>query len=310
MASFGKPHRHILFGQIVLGILVCVASLAVPGSIALGEDGAEASEELAQLYSDFLHYARIGKFAEAEANASKLLSAENIDPVQLMRLTDADTESVPTLLTLIRHTSMRDTAQKILDLIREGEFRERQDESRIIGNINSLSGTPQMEYNAISRLRESGEYAVPEMIASLKDVSKETSWPRIIRALPKLGRQGVGPLVMALGDSDPNIRRSVAWALGELGYPQATPYLLKTLDASDTLPKRNKTRSKRYRKSSAPPTAPNWRALQSPSFVWPTITTTKKVPSKPIRAFRSRMSGISTKKRSSPRRSRPRFSVR
>lgn len=241
MASFGKPRRPIILGQfplsqVLAGILVCVASLAMPGSIARSEDGADASEEVAQLYSDFLHYARIGKFAEAEANASKLLSAESIDPVQLMRLADADTESIPTLLTLIRHTSMRDTAQKILDLIREGEFRERQDESRIINNIESLSGTPQMEYNAISRLRESGEYAVPEVIASLKDVSKETSWPRIIRAIPKLGRDAVGPLVMALGDSDPNIRRSVAWALGELGYPQATPYLLQVLDASDTLP--------------------------------------------------------------------------
>ncbi len=224
------------FAVRMLRTFVCVAMLVLPTTMALGEDGADASEEMARLYSDFLHYARIGKFAEAEANASKLLSDENVDPVQLMKLSDADTESIPTLLTLIRHTSMRDTAQKILDLIREGEFRERQDESRIINNIDNLSGTPQMEYNAISRLRESGEYAVPEMMAALKDVSKESSWPRIVRALPKLGRDGVGPLVMALSDSDPNIRRNVAWALGELGYPQATPYLLKTLDASDTLP--------------------------------------------------------------------------
>ncbi|HNO79437.1 MAG TPA: HEAT repeat domain-containing protein [Phycisphaerae bacterium] len=241
MASFGQPQRQIMFGRIPFGhvlavVLVCVASLAVPGSIALGEEGADQSEQIAQLYSDFLHYARIGKFAEAEANANKLLTEENIDPVQLMRLADADSESIPTLLTLIRHTSMRDTAQKILDLIREGEFRERQDETRIINNIDNLSGTPQMEYNAISRLRESGEYAVPEMIAALKDVSKENSWPRVIRALPKIGRDAVGPLVMALGDSDPNVRRNVAWALGELGYPQATPYLLKVMDASDTLP--------------------------------------------------------------------------
>ncbi len=234
MASMNKARSPLAVR--VLRTLALVALVALPNTFVFGEDGADASEKTAQLFSDFLHYSRIGKFAEAEANASKLLTEENIDPVALMKLADADSESIPTLLTMIRHTSMRDTAQKILDLIREGEFRERQDESRIINNIDGLSGTPQMEYNAISRLRESGEYAVPEMIAALKDVSKETSWPRIVRALPKLGRDAVGPLVMALGDSDANIRRSVAWALGELGYPQSTPYLLKVLDASDTLP--------------------------------------------------------------------------
>jgi len=123
-----------------------------------------------------------------------------------------------------------------LDLIHEGEFRQRKSESRILDNIDKLSGSPQTEHNAISRLRESGEYAVPELIVALKDPSREQAWPRMIRALPKLGKQAVGPLVMALGSTDPNVRRNVAWALGELGYPQATPYLLKTLGASDNLP--------------------------------------------------------------------------
>jgi len=54
-----------------------------------------ADDQVASLYSDFLHYARIGKFTEAEANAAKLLSMDDLDPVQLMNLSNDDRESVP-----------------------------------------------------------------------------------------------------------------------------------------------------------------------------------------------------------------------
>jgi len=214
----------------------CAALFVAPAvSLAQAEDASapsavdrpEPSEELATLFNDFLHYARLGKFTEAEAYADKLLAYPDLDPVQVLRIADRDKQAVPTLITMISHTSLRDTAQKVLDLIREGEFQERQETGRIRSNIDKLGGPPQMEFNAIQRLKESGEYAVPELIDALQNSAYEKLWPRIIRALPQIGKPAVSPLVQALAVDNADIRRNLVWALGEIGYPQAIPYLLK-----------------------------------------------------------------------------------
>lgn len=195
---------------------------------ARGQENGNAKppQELVELFNDFLHYARIGKFTESAAYGQKLLEYPDLDPVHLLHAADADKQSVPTLITLIRHTSLRETAQKVLDLIREGEFRQRQDSARIRTNLDKLGGPPQMEFNAIQRLKDSGEYAVPDLVDALQNSAYQNLWPRIIRALPQIGKPAVSPLAVALNVENADVRRNLVWALGEIGYPQAIPYLL------------------------------------------------------------------------------------
>ncbi len=195
--------------------------------------GDQPPAEVARLFNDFLHYARLGKFTEAEAFAKKLLEHPETDGLTLLKLADRDKESRATLITLIKHTTISEPAQRTLDLIRQGEYEQRQDPARIRANIERLGGAPQMEFNAIQRLKESGEYAVPHMIDALRDRDRENLWSRIIRALPQIGKPAVSPLVIALDVDDPDIRQNIINALGEIGYPQATPYLLKVLADPD-----------------------------------------------------------------------------
>ena len=209
--------------------------IAVNSTVVLAKDGGNEgkSAEIASLFNDFLHFARIGKFTHAEAFATKLLEHPDLDPQILLTISDQDADSVSTLITLISHTSLREPAQQILDQIREGEFLERQNLTRIRENIEKLGGQPQMEYNAIQRLKESGEYAIPSMIGAISDSSKSKLWPRIIRALPRIGKPAVSPLTAALNTPDRDVQKSIVWALGDIGYPQATPYLLKLLNTKD-----------------------------------------------------------------------------
>ncbi|MCB9865829.1 MAG: hypothetical protein H6816_04250 [Phycisphaerales bacterium] len=134
----------------------CAALFVAPAvSLAQAEDTSapsavdrpEPSEELATLFNDFLHYARLGKFTEAEAYADKLLAYPDLDPVQVLRIADRDKQAVPTLITMISHTSLRDTAQKVLDLIREGEFQERQE----TGRIRSIKQTGRAAADGVQR---------------------------------------------------------------------------------------------------------------------------------------------------------------
>jgi len=211
-----------------LSVMLAVALLAVLAAPSSAQDSEPDMQQRVQLaYDDFLHFARIGRFEEAKAFAQKLLDMEGLTPEMVLVAAEKDRESVPTLQTLIRHTSLTEQAQAILDLIREGEHQQRKERSRILKNIEKLGGPPQMEYRAVQRLKDSGEYAIPDMVAVLLDESRKRLWPRVLAALPQMGREAVGPLVQALDIEEENVRRQLIWALGELGYPQAIPFLLR-----------------------------------------------------------------------------------
>lgn len=194
----------------------------------------EAELSPAALFSDFMHYARLGKFQEARAFAAKLLAHPDLDPVQLLEQADKDRKSFETLVTVINNSSIGEEAKRVLEVLRQGEGRKRQVPERINLNIQKLGGTPQTEYNAIQLLTVSGEYAVPWMVQAMIDPAKETLRPRIVRALPKLGAPAVTPLTVALETSDRDAKQNLIRVLGEIGYAHASPYLKKLAASPDT----------------------------------------------------------------------------
>ncbi|MBN1512891.1 MAG: HEAT repeat domain-containing protein [Phycisphaerae bacterium] len=194
-----------------------------------------AAQPAYQEFHDFVHFARIGRFDAAQAAATQLLSLPDLDPVKLLKAAETDPRAIDTLLLIVNRTEISTTAQKVLDVIRKGEYELRRDPARIRENIDKLGGPPQMEHNAIQRLKESGEYAIPWMIDALGNANRKALWPRIVRALPQIGRGAVRPLVEALETENGEIQRVVAQTLGELGYVQAAPYLRRLMDRPDVL---------------------------------------------------------------------------
>ncbi|MFQ5493908.1 MAG: HEAT repeat domain-containing protein, partial [Phycisphaerae bacterium] len=171
----------------------------------------------------------------ADVNARALLTHPELDPVALMKAADEDRESLATLQRIIRISSIGESAARVLDLIRKGEEQERQDPDRIRVNIERLGGDPQQEYFAIAQLAESGEYAVPHLLAALVDKQRARIRPRIINALPLIGKGAVGPLVVALRVADNDVRLHLITALGKIGYAQAVPYL-RRIQVDSTMP--------------------------------------------------------------------------
>lgn len=195
-------------------------------------------ESIQDLYVNFIHYAKLGRFRLSDAYAQKLLNHPELDPSKVLSASDIDPEGIKTLITLIRRSqnaSFRENAAKILQLITEGEHVQAQSRARILANIKLLGGTPQQESFAIRYLADSGEYAVPHMLAALLDPNQRDLWPRIVNALPKLGKAAVNPLVIALRMKNNGVRLFVLEALGEIGYAQAMPYL-RALATNDQMP--------------------------------------------------------------------------
>lgn len=190
-----------------------------------------ADASVQDLFADFLHYARLGRFTTADAFAVALLNHPKLDPIAVHEAAMKDKKSVETLTIIIRNSSIGENAVKVLDLVHQGEKLKNTDAEQIRANISGLGGDPQQEFYAARNLRESGEYAVPAMIHTLLDPAQKDLWPRVIIALTKLGREAVNPLVMTLNMTNNDARIHVIRALGEIGYPQAIPYLTRlTLD--------------------------------------------------------------------------------
>jgi len=92
--------------------------------------------------------------------------------------------------------------------------------------------------NALQTLR----HPALDLTQAVAQVAAQGAWGVLIRALPNekvreavvgLGTPAVPALIQALGDSDRNVRRAAAAALGAIGDPHAVPALIKALGDRD-----------------------------------------------------------------------------
>lgn len=221
----------------VLMVIACLGAATV-GAQTTGQPPAAGTPSEAKpqirddatvesLFVDFLHFATLGRFTAANAYAEALLRHPNLDPRELLALSGKHRKSMQTLLILVQNTEVGPNAAKVIELIEQGQLLERKDDARILSNIALLGGEPQQEYDAVRHLIQSGEYAIPHLVDALHDDTRRNLHRRILSALPKIGRDAVRPLVMALHTSREDVRIELVRALGEIGYPSAVPYLLK-----------------------------------------------------------------------------------
>ncbi len=223
-------------GAAALVLTTVLAGSGTPASAQAAEErdagtgvAVPADATVESLFEDFLHYARMGLFTAADAHARALLAHPDLDPVQLLEIADRDRKALDTVMKLIKSSTIGENAARVLDVLRQGEQEKRRSADRIQRNIELLGGDPQQEFFAIRHLVESGEYSVPQMVQTLLDPAKSDVWSRVITALPKIGKPAVRPLVMALSVDSSDVRLNLIRALGEIGYPQAIPYLRKVI---------------------------------------------------------------------------------
>ncbi|MCG8409465.1 MAG: hypothetical protein MI923_30035 [Phycisphaerales bacterium] len=178
------------------------------------------------LAEDGWHYAAVGRFRYADA-AFKALHEANPDPVALLELARRNPNRHDILLKLINHAEVGPAARRFLDILGRGEELLRTDPHEIVANIEKLGGPPRMVYNATNRLKVSGEYAIPHLIQGLQDSGRSHLHPAIIQVIPKIGRDALNPLCIALGMEDNVTKVILIRAAAEIGYKQVVPYLVK-----------------------------------------------------------------------------------
>jgi len=182
---------------------------------------------------DGWYFASIGRFGIANANFQALLNSDP-DPVALLELADRVPKRHQVLVQLAGDPVLGESVTRILKLLQVGEERIKSDPTRIRQHVARLTGPPRAFENALASLKASGEYAIPFLVETLRDPARKEATQAVLRALPQIGRPGLNPLVMALRMDDLTTKRYLIRVLGQIGYWQAVPYLLKLREETDS----------------------------------------------------------------------------
>ena len=189
---------------------------------------------LEENWNDFLHYTAIGRFELAKGYAEQILESQP-DPTLLLDLAEANPEGTRLLLKMNADSDeLREVSGKILDLIDQGRYIRRTDPKIIAQEISRLSTTIQGRIRAEQRLKDAGEYAIPQMLAAIADPDRKNEMAYISEALPKIGRPAIRPLTAALQMDDVAVKVEVVRALGKIGYYEPLPYLKYIIEKSDS----------------------------------------------------------------------------
>ena len=190
--------------------------------------------DLEENWNDFLHYTAIGRFELAKSYAEQIIESQP-DPTQLLDLTEENQEGYRLLLKMHADSDeLREVSGKVLDLIEEGRYIRRTDPKIISQEIQRLSTTIKARIAAEQRLKNAGEYAIPQMLAAIADPDRKNEMAYITEALPKIGRPAIRPLVAALQIENVAVKVEVIRALGKIGYYEPLAYLKYEIETADS----------------------------------------------------------------------------
>jgi hypothetical protein len=189
---------------------------------------------------NYWHYGKIARYDLAVVEANALLQM-NPDPVQALEAFEQTAaqrhdDLYEWLNRFLRIDQMRDPTAKIVELLNRGSYARKSDPTFIRQNLERLNVNERAYGIGISRLRQSGELAVPFMIEYLRDPSKVQFHTSIRRAMRDLGRLALNPMVAATETKNPDLQIVLITALGDMGYADVAPYIARILQMQEATP--------------------------------------------------------------------------
>ena len=184
-----------------------------------------AREKRRGQWRDMLHYIQMARADLAQSFADAVLA--DATPQEIYRLSVDVKGSQITLTRALGVKKLKPVVQKIRLQIDKGYQLFRSDPKEIQRMIKKLEGNLREYMRATRRLAASGEYALPQLLATLADPNTSAILrERISVVLPKGGQEMVRGLTEALiGTKDERLVQHVAAALGSIEYPHAAPHL-------------------------------------------------------------------------------------
>lgn len=203
-------------------------------SLCLGSPSTFAQDDVnAKNWQMFAHFVNVARPAQAKPFAENLLGLDN---AAFLAAIESNPEYYnPTELSKSGiNESLKETWDAIQDKFQDALIERSRNAEQIRADIKALDGEEggtRQEYLAIQRLKVTGQFAAPYFLEVLQDTSKKNSHPRVINAMIEVGKELTYPLSVALPHVDPVTQENIARIVGDIGYPEALPYLKLVADS-------------------------------------------------------------------------------
>ncbi|MHB1156684.1 MAG: hypothetical protein ACYC26_07580 [Phycisphaerales bacterium] len=204
---------------------ICILLFA---SATLAQD--ESQSKAKQYFEDLIHYSRVARMDLAVSNGKALVDLK-VEPAALLAAIEAGPYAQDYTKDLIRMEQMSDEVSQVAAAVErkidDAKIAVIRNPERIRMELAKLSEGMRARGNAVRRLKEAGEYAVPaiiEVLTGVNDQSKSLQ-PYVLETMVEVGRPVVMPLSEALATLDPVNQQNVSRVLGSIGYAGALPYL-------------------------------------------------------------------------------------
>ncbi|MFI4860187.1 MAG: hypothetical protein ACIAXF_05840 [Phycisphaerales bacterium JB063] len=205
-------------------------SLLLGSPCALAQD-----DDNFKLWDQFAHFVLVAQPNLAAPLGEQLLALDNAEFLAAIEA-DVSRDFVDLEDWMSRNDQLSDLWDR-LDEKHEAALTERsRDEAQIRSDIEALGQGQRAYNNAVARLQVTGQYAAPLMLEYLQNDRHRALHPRLIDAMQAVGVELVYPLSLALPHLDAATQGKVAVVLGNIGYPEALPYLRTVMDDPDTAP--------------------------------------------------------------------------
>lgn len=203
-------------------------------SLCLGSPSVFAQDDAnAKNWQMFAHFLNVARPDQAKPFAEKLLALDNADFLSAIEDPSNRFYEIGKLGKLGIPESLKETWEAIEDKHQAAQIERSRDAEQIRADIQALgSGNTTEEYRAIQRLKATGQFAAPYFLEVLQDPAQRKLHARAINAMGEVGKELTYPLAVALPSLDPVTQEYVAGVLGDIGYPEALPYL-KLVASSD-----------------------------------------------------------------------------
>ncbi|MCD4824054.1 MAG: hypothetical protein K8S55_05565 [Phycisphaerae bacterium] len=234
--------RYGMAGVVMISFLLPPSVAAAQGKskkeladdvIAKAKADAAKKPDLAEQWSDFLHYINIARPKIAASYGQAILDA-GTTPREIYMLSINKTDSLETLRKGAKLEGLGELVKKYRQAIEKGYLAWRSDPAQIEESIKMLHRSLEGYRLGISRLADSGEYAIPLLLQKLMDEkTPQVQRERIVTMLHKLGPVAVRGYSVALQAKDTQFVGFVANALKQIEYPAALPRLREALLRKD-----------------------------------------------------------------------------
>lgn len=202
-------------------------SLALSLCLTAPQTHAQDNEDV-QNWRMFAHFVNVARPAQAKPFGERLLELSNADFLaaieadRIHKFNQVGEIGIP--------ESIEPLWNKLQDKYQQALTERSRDVEQIREDIKALGKGRTAEYLAIQRLKNTGQFATPYFLDVLQDSSQSRLHPRVVNAMIEVGAELTYPLSVALPYLDPATQVLVCSVLGEIGYPEALPYLKLMLE--------------------------------------------------------------------------------